>query len=86
MARYKVGDRVRVRDDLQFYRRYYMNDGIHKDSFVPGMESMCGKFVTIESTINYKYQIVENSMNWTDEMFEEAVAIRVSNDDLVGFL
>lgn len=70
MARYKVGDRVVVRDDIvpEDGTEYYMEDREWGDAFVKGMESMLGRVVTIES-IQHKYRIKEANFNWTDEMF-----------------
>lgn len=90
MSRYKVGDRVVVRDDLVLFENYYMDDRKHFDSFVESMEKFMGKVVTIREANppSGKYLIVESSLNWTDEMFaglEEEVlgVLAVSVDDLI---
>lgn len=69
MAKYKVGDKVRVRSDLKLGRRYLMEDEETGDSFVEPMDNLLGKVVTIKE-IATKYRIEEMTYNWTDEMFE----------------
>ena len=69
MAKYKVGDKVRVRSDLVVNKDYKMENGI-TDTFVYGMESKKGKIVIITSMAHDKYTIAGDSHYWTDEMFE----------------
>lgn len=69
MAKYKVGDKVRVRSDLKLGRLYLMEDEETRDSFVKPMDNLLGKVVTIKE-ITTKYRIEEMALNWTDEMFE----------------
>lgn len=90
MFRYKVGDRVVVRDDLVLHEHYYMDGGRYLDSFVGSMEKFMGKVVTIREVQrpSGKYLIVGSDKNWTDEMFaglEEEVlgVLAVSADDLI---
>ena len=68
----KIGDKVRVRDDLRLGEVCKMENGTDYDSVVPEMLKFKGKEVTISAynDIN-KYQISEDrgSWNWTDEMF-----------------
>lgn len=68
--KYKVGDRVRVREDLVVAERYYSADRSYRDSFVDEMADFKGQVVTIEATHGQKYRIVGSSFNWVDEMFE----------------
>jgi hypothetical protein len=71
--KYGVGDKVKVRSDLELDRRYYNETGEH-DSFVDSMAAFRGKNVVIERiTGSGKYNIVGDRMNWTDEMFEGLV-------------
>ena len=72
MAKYKVGDKVRVRSDLILGRRYLMEDKETGDVFVVPMDNLLGKVVTIK-VITRKYLIEEMAFNWTDEMFEGLV-------------
>lgn len=66
-ARFKVGDKVRVRDDLEVDEIY------GDDRFVKEMLWLTGKIVTITSVCGSKYSIKEdgNCYNWTDEMFDD---------------
>ena len=63
--KYKVGDKVRVREDLAA-DNWYGNEIV-----VPGMTCLKGKIVTISNTVQNKYEIKEDSgcYWWTDEMF-----------------
>lgn len=66
-ARFKVGDKVRVRDDLEVDEIY------GDDRFVKEMSGLTGKIVTITSVCGSMYSIKEdgNCYNWTDEMFDD---------------
>lgn len=66
--KYKVGDKVRVREDLIVDKDY------GEECFVRGMVIMKGKEVTIEAAYDdvKKYRIKECGFNWTEEMFEDA--------------
>lgn len=64
--KYKVGDKVRVRRDLQIRTNYgdYM--------FVSGMDDYKGSVVTISDVFSNVYYIKEDKgkWGWTDELFE----------------
>lgn len=64
--RYKVGDRVRLRDDLEIDRTYAMDNG-HSDIFVIPMENLIGRVVTISKSGD-KYSINESDYLITDDM------------------
>ena len=68
--KYKIGDKVRVREDLIEYERY------EEVLFVPSMSSFKGKIVTIYNTTDIGYKIKEDSKRyyWTDEMFSGKVS------------
>lgn len=87
MAKYKVGDQVVVRDDLNVLGEYFMDDGVTCDSFVASMIPYMGLIVTIDSiTPVGKYKICGNNLNWTDEMFAglaEEFSHEVAVDDLL---
>ena len=65
--KYKVGDKVRVREDLIVDKEY------GNESFVIGMKGMRGKVATIDEVCEGVeiYRIKESGYNWTEEMFEE---------------
>ena len=70
--KYKIGDKVRVRDDLRLGEVCKMENGTDYDSVVFEMLKLKGKEVTISTyTDSDKYQISEDRgcWNWTDEMF-----------------
>ena len=70
MAKYKVGDKVRVISNGQCGVTYYMEDRTSHDCMVDKMIAWCGKVVTIKRADRNNYAIKEFGYNWTDEMFE----------------
>lgn len=73
--RYKIGDRVKVREDLIVGRKY---GGV---CFVEGMKELLGKVVEISGVFREKgYGVRGNLFGWTDEMFEGKV--EMTKDDL----
>lgn len=70
--KYKIGDKVKVRNDLKVLKRY----GDY--TFVKRMEKYKGKLVTISDELPGFYHIKEDKnecWNWTDEMFEPVVEL-----------
>jgi hypothetical protein len=67
--KYKVGDKVRIREDLIASKRY---NGL---SFVPSMEQYKGKVATITNIIFGYYCIDLDNESWhlVDEMFEDII-------------
>lgn len=80
-TKYKVGDRVLVRDDLDPYTCYYMNNTIVHDSVTYEMiKQFNNSIVTIsEITDDGNYLIQEepedDKHNWTDDMFVRNVKL-----------
>lgn len=73
--KYKVGDKVRVRSDLEKGKLYRMEDGSEYDCAVDKMLKLSGKEVTISKIRGGKYIVKECEKDcffyyWTDEMFE----------------
>lgn len=71
----KVGDRVRVRPDLEEGKKYYMKDIAIKHIVNDEMYELKGKIVTISEIRGSGYSIKEDDGEWywTDEMFSERV-------------
>lgn len=72
MAKFKVGDKVRVKN-IKADGVYYMEDIGIRDSVAGNMLNHSGKVVTIdEITVAGKYRIKEDCghWNWVDGMFE----------------
>ena len=69
MAKYKVGDKVRVITNGERNKRYYMEDRREHNTMVPKMLEFCGKVVTIKD-VDAQYHIEECGYGWVDEMFE----------------
>lgn len=81
MAKYNVGDRVRVRDDLEPRERYGSN------TFVIRMKPCLGKIVTIKEIVyGNEYLVHEDSSccAWTDEMFVGIV--NVDEEDVIDVI
>lgn len=75
--KYKVGDKVRVREDLEADNWY------GKEIFVSGMGCLKGKIVTISKIRYDKYEIEEDNKIWwwTDEMFSGKVSEDFSSEE-----
>ena len=71
--KYKVRDKVRVREDLVVDQWY------GKDIFIKDMVSLKGKIVTISKVTGEKYEIIEdpNRCWWTDEMFLPIIKYKI---------
>ena len=69
MSKYKVGDKVKVREDLVVGEKY------GKHIAIDDMVEFKGKEVTIKTVIdnNFGYGIEETNYTWTNEMFEGLV-------------
>ena len=70
MSKFKVGDKVRVRSDLNGNDKYYNEDKSTCDCCVDEIIDLRGKVVTIKEVgTTGKYRICEGSYSWVDEMF-----------------
>ena len=69
-TKFKKGDKVRVRQDLEVGKYYNMEDSSIKDIVVDRMAGLRGEVVTIRRA-GAKYSIEESMYEWTDGMFEE---------------
>lgn len=70
--KYKIGDKVKVRNDLKVFKRY----GGY--TFVKRMEKYKGKLVTISKEFPGFYNIKEDKnehWDWTEQMFESVVEL-----------
>ena len=86
MTRYKVGDRVKVRDDLKPDIRYYMDDKSASNFAIEKMCMLGGSYVTINSIgPSGQYCIAGHTCYWTDEMFVD-ISVNISNEALIDFL
>lgn len=77
MARYKVGDKVRVIDNFMQYGNYFMRDRSNKPGYAITVKwsleermKLAGKIVTIAEVGEY-YRIEEDDhrKHWADDMF-----------------
>jgi len=70
MSKFKVGDKVMVRSDLNENDRYYNENKETWDDCVSEMIDLRGKTVTIKEVgTTGKYGICEEGYSWTDDMF-----------------
>lgn len=74
--RYKVGDKVKIREDLIVGYKY----GV--DTFVEDMEQYKGKTTTVaDVTDNNKYKLnIDTYWRWTDEMLEDNAVVESKNN------
>lgn len=73
--RYKVGDKVRVRKDLDVFERYYHDDGSESNVVIEEMLELRGQVVKIASIFSGQYDLEtltgkEIQCRWVDGMFE----------------
>lgn len=70
--KYKIGDKVKVRDDIELYKKYKMDDNKELAWVTPEMLKFKGEILTITKIDKYgKYRVNEDNGEWcwTDEMF-----------------
>lgn len=69
--KYKIGDKVFVRKDLETKKYYAMSHNIHiTDTVTLAMLSYAGKIVEIADISSNEKYIIKNCLSyWTDEMF-----------------
>ena len=76
MMKYKVGDKVVVREDLHRNREYSMESDIdNSNTATDEMVKLRGKVVTVTDVSENGQYVINNqkgrfSFLWTDEMFE----------------
>lgn len=75
--KYKVGDKVRVREDLNIDEKY---------GFLYVMDEMLKKVVTIAYVYDDCYKVVEDDYMWTDEMFEGLVEDELTVEEAIKML
>ena len=76
MKKYKVGDKVKIREDL-------IVDNVYgSDSFAEEMAQYKGKTATITDVYCDKYEIDldDGDWCWTDEMFEDGVIVESESE------
>ncbi len=80
--KYKVGDKVRVRRDLEEYGQY------GKYGANRNMAELHGSIVEIKKVENEKqrYEINDNLYYWTDEMFEGLVEDELTAEEAIKIL
>lgn len=78
--KYKVGDKVRVRRDL--------NDGMTYNEFAvtTPMADKAGDIVTISAVSRWYYHIAEYGCCWTDEMFEGLAEDELTAEEAIKIL
>ncbi len=80
--KFKVGDKVVVREDLVAGKTYYHEDGSGKNDFSYLMEGCKGKQATITSVEFNKYALdIDGFFSYTDEMLRKYE--EVEEEDLI---
>lgn len=77
MARYKVGDKVRLIDNFVLYKEYFMRDRYNNPGYTITVKwsledrmKLAGKIVTISQVGDfYLIKEDENRRHWSDDMF-----------------
>lgn len=85
--RYKVGDKVRVRQWDDMAKESGLNDcGDINNGFTQSMEHFCGRIYEIYKVYNYYYILKDESivLDWcfTDEMLEDVSSLQIHADSL----
>ena len=75
--KYKVGDKVRVREDLNIDEKY---------GFLYVMDEMLKKVVTIAYVYDDCYKVVEDDYMWTDGMLEGLVEGELTAEEAIKVL
>ena len=78
--KYKVGDKVKVRSDLEKNKGYggwYTSESMVK---------MRGEIVTIRGVGSSAYELEENDLMWTDEMFEGLAEDELTAEEAIKIL
>ena len=78
--KYKIGEKVKVREDLELCRKYGMENSNVKAKVLSHMIERKGKIVTISKIRDKKYCIEEGhsySGEWTDAMFEPVSRMKI---------
>ena len=78
--KYKVGDKVKVRSDLEKNKGYggwYASESMVK---------MRGEIVTIRGVGSSAYKLEENDLMWTDEMFEGLAEDELTAEEAIKIL
>ena len=75
--KYKVGDKVRVRRDLEENKTYGGWDALED------MVKMRGEIVTIRMVRSSAYELKEKGLMWTDEMFEGLVEDELTAEEAI---
>lgn len=78
--KYKVGDKVKVRSDLEKNKGY---GGWHASE---SMVKMRGEIVTIRGVGSSAYELEENDLMWTDEMFEGLAEDELTAEEAIKIL
>jgi len=70
MNKFKVGDKVRVREKLKRGGLYFNSANTHSAAVTSEMARIAGQVVTIKTVNEWEYTLEECGYFWTDEMFE----------------
>lgn len=81
--RYKIGEKVRIKNDLERNKMYYMYGGGEWNTCNNAMMSFRGSIATISGYNSGQYRLHECGYFWTDEMFENLPVNPINIEDLL---
>lgn len=73
--KYEIGDKVKIRDDLNDTEEYWMESGTSSNHANDDMVRLKSKIRTIVDIDGGQYKLAGNDWHWTDEMFEGKITI-----------
>lgn len=73
--KYKVGDKVLIRDDLLVDETYFDDNNMHNDVANEDMVELAGQIATIIrlTATGYRINLDNDRWNWMDDMFDGKV-------------
>jgi transcriptional antiterminator Rof (Rho-off) len=81
--KFKKGERVKVKQDLHFGIKYYMQDGFNYETLSDTVRNNMGKEATIMEVHERGYKLDIDSINWyTDDMIKKFVDVKAREDKI----
>ena len=81
--KFKIGDKVRVKNDLVVDKIYYNEDSHIADVFTPSMIEYLGNVAVVENIHNGRYKLDISYHNFTCDMLELVEAVKSEADEII---